>query len=377
VGLILLGLVIPLVPVQAQYLEEESRLATDGASGSVFVENPAAIEASKTWITYANVKTQKKYDVVVNDNVETDVNALIDSTYHGAGISYPLGGGAAFGLAAQQIGRDLETRVDGRNNVFAESERVKHFSGKFIIDLTPNLRGGFAYRWTEVRKDILGNFNISENDRTKYLGTMTGYNLGIFYEKGKGGIGIGHHPGMRGKADVQGEEKIVTQRGYTVIDGYKESGKNRYGLVIKKYQYKRDDRAEVVDSFVDQRRMSLNGIDLEQFLFDTEFIMIGIDHKLNNEVDLKASLGRYKSVFLFDGEDVPGDDQDDEFPITSNIFSVGLTYGKSDFKVSGAYTLWERELEDFQDNDFWLSARQYDSYKAQRKTISVSISFVK
>lgn len=360
-----------------QYIEDDSRTATDVANGNVFIGNPAAIFPGKTWITYQNSKSINKYTAITNDNGPVQADASLTTTYHGLGISYPLGGGAAVGLTGQQIGKDTEVRVDNRNNLFEESMRTKNFSGKFIIDLTPKLRGGIAYKITEERMDVLGNFFIDEDDRTKYLGSMTGYSLGFFYDMSNGGFGLGHSPGMRGKAEVQGEEKIVSQRGYTVLDFYRESNKRRFGLVYKVWQYKRDDRAEIVQSFVDQRNMSLNGIDLEQFLFDTELVMLGLDWPVNNDTYFIASAGRYKGVFLFDGEVVPGDDQDNEFPLTSITYKAGFSYIKNDFKLTAIYSIWNKELENFQDRSFWLSARQYDSYESKQTNLTFSISFVK
>ncbi len=363
--------------VSAQLIDGRLRMATDASSTNLFMANPAAVMPNRTWISYVRLTEDREYSYTAGNGQNTDDReSEIAEVDHAFGVLVPLGGGAAFGVTGQFLGTDMESSSESRSEAVDENFRRRMGSIRAIVDLTPVLRFGFEYRMTEVRAQVRGSFNVSAQDSTRYLGRVAGYALGLFYEANNMGLGVSTAPAMRGKAEVEGEEKVITEPGALAIDAYFKQGAYVYGIAAERRNYQRDERAEAATSPNDQRTMSLNGLDFEQFYMPTDLVMVGMDYQVKQDIWLRGSMGRQWGVFLFDEEEVPGGNEDLESAVSSYVARVALAFVKADFRAEIAVGQTWRSADEIFDTEGWFGARQNSDYKGTARTIAMSFSFV-
>src|SRR5690606_2379156 len=94
----------------------------------------------------------------------------------------------------------------------------KHWEARFGVELLPDTRAAFGYRYYHIDRNVLGSFDLNDADRTRYRGAMTGYVVGVYHDEADFGVGAFHSPPMRGKSEIQGEQKIITAPGTYGLD---------------------------------------------------------------------------------------------------------------------------------------------------------------
>lgn len=362
----------------AQHLEDRLIHATPSQSSHLFSRNPSLFKSDKTIITATRALTRREYEVIGNpDDSATPIKMQSIEKEDAAGVLLPLGG-AAVGFTTEfgATERIFDNADSGRDH--RETFRHRRHEVRFLVDLTESLRGAFAYKYRWLQNDIYGGFGIQSNDRTRYRGNLSGYTIGLFQEIGAGGIGIFHAPPMRGKATVEGEQKIMSDPGVTGIDIiYKVTGELSLGLSAEKWFHKRDDFLELSTSPINDGRISLNGLDLEQYLLKTQSIRIGCDYLFSNEWRLRTGLARHYAVFLFRDDAVPGDKKDSEKPIQYYDLRLAVSYTRNDFNIEIGKGLIKRELDHFNDYRWSLGYGEYESYRAKDDITYVALSFAK
>jgi len=341
------------------FLEDYLYMPTDSRNGKLFLHNPAGVSTDQVWITYGRQSSLRRSKVTALTGGGAEQRSFrVSDVNHGFGFMSPLGGGAAFGLSGQYLGRDLEADNENRSEVSREVFRRKQGSAKFVVDLTADIRTG-------------------RNDRSDYFGRKTGYVVGVYYDKGDWGVGIANSPPMRGKASVMGEEKIIALPAKTTLESHYTYRGFVVGASVERWYYQRDDRSLPSTSSEDQRRISLNGLDIDQFLHDVEAISVCVDRQVRSELLLRGGVSQRRASFLFDGNIVPGHDPNRERALMYYLYHFAGAYVQNDFRAELQWSLFTRKVDDFSDNLNWHGTGRYEAYESKGQSIMVTLSFVK
>lgn len=312
-------------PVLADNVEERAWPVTSLLVPNPFQVNPAAIPTDRTIIggLRLNRTEESRYLINPNNNAPAQIQHTTNKKDVAIGFQIPLGG-AAFGLAGDEHSRQISGKSDQRNSDAFEEFWVRDYKMKFVVDLLPELRGAFTFRYQSHQADLLGGYGVGNNDRTRYKGTMSGYSLGVNYRVKNISIGAFTAPPLRGKATIEGEQKIISDPGLGGLEvGITYSDRLSLGLSVLKWSYKHDDRDEDATSPEDQRDIFLRGVEMDQYFRKTLAIGIGAEFAILPVVGIKGSITKQEGVFLFDPTRVPGDNTDVETKVTSNELRVG------------------------------------------------------
>ncbi|WP_141736074.1 hypothetical protein [Oligoflexus tunisiensis] len=310
----------------ADNVEERAWPVTSLLIPNPFQVNPAAIPTDRTIIGGLRLdrREESRYLINPDGNAPARIQHATNKRDVALGFQLPLGG-AAFGLSGDEHSRQITGKSDQRNGEVFEEFWVRDYKMKFVVDLLPQLRGAFTFRYQSHEADLLGGYGVGNDDRTRYKGTMSGYSLGVNYKVGNAlNIGVFTAPPLRGKATIEGEQKIITDPGLGGLElGFKYSDRLSLGLSVLKWSYKHDDRDEDTTSPVNQRNIFLRGVEVEQYFRKTLAIGIGAEFAILPMVGVKGSITKQEGVFLFDPTLVPGDNKDVETKLVSNELRLG------------------------------------------------------
>lgn len=309
----------------ADNVEERTWSGTSLLVPNPFQVNPAGIPTDRTIMGGLRLNRTEESRYLVNPNNAAPASVKHNTSKKDVALAFqvPLGG-AAFGLAGDEHSRQITGRSDQRNSDAFEEFWVRDYKMKFVVDLLPTLRGAFTFRYQSHQADLLGGYGVGNDDRTRYKGTMSGYSLGVNYRAGKLSIGLFTAPPLRGKATIEGEQKIISDPGLGGLElGFNQSDRLSLGLSVLKWSYKHDDRDEDATSPENQRDIFLRGVEIDQYFRKTLAIGIGAEFAILPVVGIKGSIVKQEGVFLFDSTRVPGDNPDVETKITSHEIRVG------------------------------------------------------
>jgi hypothetical protein len=312
-------------PLLADNVEERAWPVTSFLTPNPFQVNPAGVPTDRTIIggLRLNRTEESRYLINPNNNSPAQIQHTSNKKDVAIGFQLPLGG-AAFGLSGDEHSRQVTAKSDQRNGEVFEEFWVRDYKMKFVVDLLPELRGAFTFRYQSHQADLLGGFGIGNDDRTRYKGTMSGYSIGANYRVKTLSIGAFTAPPLRGKATIEGEQKIISDPGLGGLElGLTYSDRLSLGLSALKWSYKHDDRDEDATSPENQRNIFLRGVEIDQYFRKTLAVGIGAEFAVLPVVGIKGSITRQEGVFLFDSTRVPGDDKDVETKVVSNEIRIG------------------------------------------------------
>ena len=273
--------------------------------------------------------------------------------------------------------QDLVTDNDVVGDVINETKRDDIYAFKFAINLTPNLDFGFQYQYKQADTHVYGSFFLDDEDKSIYKAFLSSYRLGIKYKGQKFAIAGYTDPPARGKALIDGENKIVAEPGTGGADFvYKISDKTSIGLGVTRWFYRRDDRLELSTSPIDQRNISLNGLDLDQYLAKVENRRLGVSHKLKGNISLLFSASSQESVYHFDENGLPGDDRENIPSFKYMKYQFGGVFKKNRMKIELRWHTASREQSSITDRSFKLGHRDYVNYKANEQGFFLLINFM-
>lgn len=351
----------------ADNVEERAWTFSSRMTPNIFHINAADVPTDKTILSglrLSRVETSE-YKLNPNNNNPTGVKQTVEKRDIGLGFQLPLGG-ASFGLAADEHSRHVDGRTDARNSDVFEDFWVRDYKLKFVVDLLPELRGGFTFRYQSLEADLLGSYNLQNTDHTRYKGTMSGYTLSTNYRTQNFAVGAFTAPPLRGKATIEGEQKIISDPGVGGLElSYVPADKFSLSLVAMKWTYKHDDRDDVTTSPEDQRNIFLRGLDMDQYWRKTQAIGLGTEYALTPVVGLKGSYVQQSAVFLFDGSKVPGDDKTAETTIRSNELRAGVVLRNKQFFAELSLTQTRRSKDLIKVNRGDMNLRELGSYTHQ------------
>lgn len=360
--------------LRADVLEERSWTGISQQIPSPFQLNPAALSSQATVISIMQLKQTEEASYIFNPNNnpakgehKTEVKDLA------IGGQYPLGGAAA-GLTVDQYNRSVKAKHENRNGTQEESLGVREYKMNFSIDLTGEFRTAFSFRYQNLESDLLGSHFLNNQDRTRYKGTRSGYAIGGFYQLKGMGIGLYTVRPLRGKATIEGEQKIISDPGFDGLEfGLDASDRLKFKVSALRWVHKRDDRDDDSTSPIDQRGIMLRGLEVDQYFRKTQVVSLGVEYLLTPLVAAKVSVANQHGVFLFDAKALPGQRENLETKMDYNDFKFGLGLRNKEFTAEIMYFLYEREAGSISVQRGDIGLGQLGSYEASRSGILISL----
>jgi hypothetical protein len=362
--------------VYAQAVEAKASMVTDSAIEAPTALNPAVASVDKLSI-YAYQATQSGETDTIGDpsSNANKVHYVYDEKDQGGGFVVPMNG-AAIGLEGTMSSGNLHATIDQRINESNETLRQKNGNLRILVNIDRETRMAFVYRLHYIERDVLGAFNLRSGENTTYKGNLTGYKIGIFHQRQDFGIGAYNAPAMRGKAEVDGEQKILSESGTAGFDAFYNMAALRLALGIERFYYKRDDRRELSTSTDTQRRFSLNGLSLEQYFFATERSRVGVDFLLKRQAVIRTMVYQTKGEWLFEPERSPGGE-------SRNRQEMKFNGGKISFLFDGVTARLELGLQKearkrgiIRDSQGSFGFRTYGEYDSAVDTAFVDVTFL-
>jgi len=265
--------------------EEALQSATDGgATTTLFSLNPAFLRPDGVQVGALFLRTAKtaSLDHIGQGGEKIQTTGSSDSVL--AAALTDLGAGAGLGLSHQvQFIRNQTTVTPGREQIpLVENAKEQHSAVKLVIELMDELRAGVAIRYLYRDVQILGDPGLSDDESTRYKMTLVGYGSGFAYSFKQGGLSYTYFPPLRGKTEVEGEEKIVVEPGEIGVAGRYAPVKGwTFGLAGRRWLNEIDDLARGTTAADNTTRISLAGLDPDQYLRRDQLLMLCLDYALN------------------------------------------------------------------------------------------------
>ena len=361
--------------------EDRIGMPTDAENRSIFTRNMSMVKIDKAIIDVSQVTGKRKIDVIGDPGTGNQevIQYDIEEKDQAVGFLLPLGG-ASFGADTTLTTKDVTVQIERNGGgELTETFRDRTWRLHFLVDLTRDTHAGFSYRYLQMENDLLGEFFLSRDDRTDYLGELSGYMVNFYSTSKAFGWGGYYAPPLRGKSEIEGEQKILTTPGTAGLNFvYTGNKKWTLGFEATKWFYKSDDRGELSTSPDDQRTISLNGLDIEQRLLNTQRMSLGADFMIKKDVKIRANVYKQDAVWLFRGDLVPGDDVRSETAMTYRGSKIALHYDQKQFYLQFGIIRVTRDLDSFRDtnqDESWFGHRTYGSYSVQEEYSFLGLGF--
>ena len=367
-------------PAFSYEFEDRIGMPTDALYGSIFTRNMSMVSIDKAVIDLVQVKGKREVSAIGDPGTGNQDNFkyTIKEKDEAIGFLLPLGG-ASFGADTHLTTKDLDVSVLRRGQIVSETFRERTWRAHFLVDLTQHTHAGFSYRFLKVENDIYGDFFLSNEDKTDYLGELSGYMANFYSRETDFGWGGYYAPAMRGKSEIEGEQKILTSPGTAGLNFiYYAQKKWTLGVEATRWFYKTDDRDDLSTSPIDQRTISLSGLDLEQRLWNTQRMSIGFDYLVKKDFKIRANFYRQTAAWVFRADRVPFDDPEAETVMTYDGWKLALNYNQKQFYLQAGIMQSERALSTFQDtrqDGSWFGHRIFGDYKAKDNYTFLGLGF--
>lgn len=216
-------------------------------------------------------------------------------------VNFDLGAGARVALLHELVFRKTKTTSSAirRGAPREEVEKTQMDALRITIELTEGLTAGMMLRYVYRDRLIYGDLSVGQ--QTNYKTSMIGYGGGAAFNLKNFGLGYAYFPQLRGKTDILGEEKIVVEPGFLNLDAsYKPNDQFVISLLNRRYLWELDDIGRgTTNTDTNQTRISLYGLDPDQYLLTDSLTMLGISYGLGKIATLKLALGQEKAHFNF------------------------------------------------------------------------------
>lgn len=283
----------PAFAENADVIGTDFRLATDSASTQLFLLNPALLKPVGT--RSAGQVTQSKRDASLSHDDDSVSSESTDESLAAAALM-DLGAGAGLGVSHQILFRKTETELGSdsvRQQKREELAKVQHSAIRLIVELTEQVRAGVAIRYLYKDVAILGEPFLGPGEVTHYNTTLVGYGAGVSYFTKSAALSYTYYPPLRGKTEVYGEELIVVEPGVISLDAMLQPKERwTFGLLAQRWLNEVDDLAKGTTAADNETKISLYGLDPDQYVFPKQLFMVGFDFEVTKAFLARLSIGQ-------------------------------------------------------------------------------------
>lgn len=211
----------------------------------------------------------------------------------GAGVVFDLGGGLNLGLSHQRV-FDHQTSENSRSTARrAETWKYDYTQAKAAIQLTDTIQAGLLIRRLEEENHVVGNPFLNQASTTSYRSGLFGAGGGLYmmfpnatpsFEKVA--VSLSYIPALKGKSEIYGEERILTDPGLASSGIGVQSGKFGFAIRTLRHVHKEQERAdETVFPNEDQTSVSPLGLDVNRlYFYPLEETHLGFSYQVGNDL---------------------------------------------------------------------------------------------
>lgn len=288
-----------------QLAESVSSLATDTAHPSVIPLYPGYFPPKERLNTndFAILLTKEEKTTTLDHTHVGGDDIKTKSTQEAAAamVGFDMGAGARVSILHELYFRKSKTSSSAlrRGVPREELEKIQQDALRITIELVEGLSAGMMLRYLYLDRSIYGDLTVSTPTSLKT--TLIGYGSGAALQFKTFGFGYGYFPQLRGKTEVLGEEKIIIEPGSLNIEAfYRPNDDFVISLLNRRNLWELDDIDKgTTTADANQTRISLHGLDPDQYLLTDSLTMLGLGANLNKGVRLKLSGGQEKAHFNF------------------------------------------------------------------------------
>ena len=358
----------------SQHLRDKFNLVHHHGGNHIFHYNPASNKTDKGIVSvFQGSSSCKATAKGVSGQREEVLRFDCFWKTQAAGILVPIDG-AAFGIKTIQMVQD-HTTLFQENRSYKEKFGSKDWEFHFLVDLTDLIRAGFVYRYTSIDETIYGGYFIDSQDFTRVKGTMTGYRLGFSYTSRFFEVGVYNGSSLRGKSEIYGEQKILSDPGrYGASLHLGHARTLGFGLFTETISYKKNDRASLSTSPMDQRKISLRGLNLMRFFYPLQRSGLQISTLLRPGLTGVLGVTAEEGKMNF-SESLP-QNNDEQKMVTNLLYEMSLALSKDKLSI-GLYG-WTRRnrISSFKDRLSTFGFQEYQGLKDQTTAMMVSLGYV-
>jgi len=351
---------------KAEMAESYVRFPTDAYNPGLFLLNPGAQRPDKVKAGALLVRQTRTTDLdqssTQGDKLTSEFKA--ESVVFGALLD--LGAGAGVGLFHENQYQSVVTTTSAtRRGEKEEIQRQQHSQVRLAVELTDEIRAGMAVRYLYQDHVIYGDLFLQNGMTTRYKTSLIGYGSGAAYVGKLGGAAYTYFPPLRGKAKIQGEEKIIVESGEVSLEAFLAPGQGlTLGVSGKKWLNELDDRAFGTTASDDQTNISLYGLDVEQFVVPFQLMTLGVDYELNKSATVRVSAAQEKAEFNFIDKarfqrlDVRQQESERHDEMKTTKLRAGIRFGAKGIDGQAGVGVFSRAHNLSQDHKYEASGRE-------------------
>jgi hypothetical protein len=333
---------------------ELTMMPTDGAASHLFLSNPAThmpSSGSEAGILAARTKRTSmiEHQDEGGDKVETasqfETVAAAFMADAGAGMGVGIGHAAEF--------REWSTDFAERGGPDrSESTRFDQTTARAAIELTEGLNAGFSARLLRRQVSVLGDDGLGPDEATHYKVSFFGYSAGMAWKADRFGVSYAYEPPLHGKARVEGEDRIVVEPGRIELDAFfKPNEQCTLGLLARRALNEVDDLASGTTAEDDQTRISLYGLDPDQYVIPDRTVMVGVDWKATPAIWIRLAAGEeratfnFRDYFVYSQIDARQDQDDKDEGLRYYRYRAAAEWSQGKLQAAAALGYWKRERD--------------------------------
>lgn len=300
------------------------------------------------------------------------------SQYFVADYQWDFGGGSFFRMGLlNALHLTRAEFLESRFEPLDEKSSLQGLRTAASFPLSPAMRAGFHYHIYQLIQKLYGSYRFRNRPPIAVRGNLVSYGFGLAYDEGQFIAELFYNSPYVGKANVDGEDRLYTLRGFLgIAPGYKINPRHTLALLYGRYLYREDDMfARGVDPN-GGTGVFLTGVDLQNHILETSQWQLEWQWQINPGLDLKALLGSSaaKAVFTrrFQVDDLTEDQRES---VSFQRLGARISYRHSPtLSLSGGLRIKQSaKAVDIRDRNNTYGFRYYDQYQESANTFTLGL----
>jgi hypothetical protein len=353
---------------EAQFnVERKFAQGTDASAHHLFLLNPATVMSAgletDVLIGRGTYATSFESDRSANLN---EVKSDGQDDVLAAGLLMDVGAGLSIGINHLRSFHRSATTDSNVQTPREEGRAGQLTMARAVVEISQNLRLGITVRHFQVEENVLGAIYVQPTNNTVYRGTLFGTGGGLHLSLGDFCFGLAYHPPLKGKTEIYGEEKIITDPGISEGTAALTRGAMTFGLSVRRNIYKHDDRIDGTTlNDNNQTEINLFGLDPEETtIFFLDHYQAGFDLKISDKTTSRISIAKETVEFNFALQnDLPGENpQSQRYSYYKISGGILLKASRFVLNLGANFALKDHEFDRGNDNHYHYQSQGRDLF---------------
>lgn len=331
--------------------------ATDASHNSSLFINPA-ISPKAAMGGVASAATQGKgffLSSAITEKLSRNDGANVneskkDITSYGGSILLDAGAGLYLGLSHERHTNEINSTTTNSTRNMPEEINNNLTEARASVELTANVSAGILVRFLDVDAKLYGNYFMSNDEFTKFEGSLYGPGGAVKGTLPLAGklkqldFGMTYIQPLKGKAEVYGEQLIISEPGIQEIAFSMVFDKYVLGMTSRNWVYKLDDRFfGTTYPNDDMSSVRLFGLDVDKnVVFPLNHLQFGLDIKRNNGLVFRGSVALEDAQFNFSPEEDLPKIEDGKEVMSYKVYSGSVIIDRNGIVLEGMFNYYDR-----------------------------------